>query len=253
MSRLADKLSKLALASARIAGLLWRLPWQFMALKRRAAGRFLISVRNLRPQIFDAVIQTPFDRHYVYHAGWACHVLAEAGPVARHVDISSSLYFVACASAIVPIEFLDYRPPDLVMDGVATRSADLMRLDMPDGSLMSVSCMHVLEHIGLGRYGDPFDPDGDLKAVEELKRVVSPGGRLLLVVPLAAVARIDFNAHRVYEYGQVLSMLGGFELVEFALIPDNGATGGLIRHADVALLAGQYYACGCFHFKKAAA
>lgn len=250
---LADKLSKLVLASVRIAGLLWRLPWQFMALRRGAGGRFRISLRSLKPQIFDALIQTPFDRHYVYHTGWACHVLAEARPLERHVDISSSLYFVACASAIVPIEFLDYRPADLVMNGVVTRSANLMGLDMADGSLASVSCMHVLEHIGLGRYGDPFDPDGDLKAVAELKRVVSPGGRLLLVVPLAATARIDFNAHRVYEYGQVLSMLAGFELVEFALIPDDGGTGGLIRHADVTLLAGQHYACGCFHFKKAAA
>jgi hypothetical protein len=36
--------------------------------------------------------------------------------------------------------------------------------------------MHVVEHIGLGRYGDPIDPDGDLKAISELKRVVQKRG-----------------------------------------------------------------------------
>lgn len=248
---LARNILKLAWDFVGFSGLLWRMPRQFLALRREAGDRFRVSLADLKPQIFDAVIQTPFDRHYVYHTGWACHVLAGAVPLVKHVDISSSLYFVTCASAIVPIEFLDYRPAEIEMNGVSTRSADLMCLDISDGSLESVSCMHVLEHVGLGRYGETFDPGGDIKAVAELKRVVSPGGRLLLVVPLAENARIDFNAHRVYDYAQILSMFVGFELIEFALIPDDCATGGLIRHADPALLAGQNYACGCFHFKKA--
>ena len=44
--------------------------------------------------------------------------------------------------------------------------------------------MHVIEHIGLGRYGDEMDPDGDLKAIDELKRVLSRKGDLLFVVPV---------------------------------------------------------------------
>jgi hypothetical protein len=41
--------------------------------------------------------------------------------------------------------------------------------------------MHVVEHIGLGRYGEPMDEQGDLKAIEELKRVLAPGGICFLL------------------------------------------------------------------------
>ncbi len=47
------------------------------------------------------------------------------------------------------------------------------------------SCMHTIEHIGLGRYGDPLDAVGDQTALSELQRVVAPGGSLLIVVPVA--------------------------------------------------------------------
>ena len=40
--------------------------------------------------------------------------------------------------------------------------------------------MHVVEHIGLGRYGDQVDPDGDLMAMKELERVTAKLGKLLL-------------------------------------------------------------------------
>jgi hypothetical protein len=59
--------------------------------------------------------------------------------------------------------------------------------------------MHVIEHIGLGRYGEALDPDGDLKAIRELVRVLAAGGNLLVVVPVGR-PRIQFNAHRIYDY-----------------------------------------------------
>jgi hypothetical protein len=111
--------------------------------------------------------------------------------------------------------------------------------------------MHVVEHVGLGRYGDSLDYEGDLKAVAELARVVSSGGQLLLVVPVGGEARIQFNAHRIYTYRQVVDMLPSFSLHEFALIPDDGAEDGLIRHAAPELADRQRYGCGCFHFVKA--
>ena len=45
-------------------------------------------------------------------------------------------------------------------------------------------CISSIEHDGLGRYGDPVDPDADLTAMDFLRRVVRPGGRLLLAVPV---------------------------------------------------------------------
>ena len=108
--------------------------------------------------------------------------------------------------------------------------------------------MHVVEHVGLGRYGDPLDPDGDLKAMAELKRVLAPGGNLLFVVPIGGAPKIMFNAHRIYSYQQVLDCFTGLELKEFALVPDNSADGGLIANATREMSDAQNYGCGCFLF-----
>jgi hypothetical protein len=166
-----------------------------------------------------------------------------------HVDISSNLRFCATVSAFVPIEFYEYHPPDLELDGLTVGKVDLLALPLDDASTMSLSCMHVVEHIGLGRYGDDLDPDGDLKAMWELERVLARKGQLLFVVPVGQ-PRIQFNAHRIYSLQQVLDGFAHLKLKEFTLIPDDAAQGGLIRNAGHAMVDGQRYACGCFWFRK---
>jgi len=230
---------------------LTRLPGQYLALKRAVRPRFALRWRDRWLCLRDATAQTGFDRHYVYHTAWACRVLAVSRP-AEHVDISSSLYFVAQVSAFVPVRFYDYRPAPLHLPGLMCDRADLTRLPFPDGSVLSLSCMHVVEHVGLGRYGDPLDYDGDLKAMAELRRVVAPGGQLLLVVPIGGESRIQFNAHRIYTYRQVLTAFPGFELIEFALVPDDGSPQGLIRQASEQQANAQRYGCGCFWLRKEA-
>ena len=226
-----------------------RIPVQFSTLACVSAPRFELRWRDRWLCLGDATSVTGFDRHYVFHTACACRGLAESRPV-DHVDISSSLYFVATASAFVPIRFYDYRPAQLGLSGLVCDHADLTRLHFADGSIASLSCMHVVEHVGLARYGDPLDYDGDLKAVAELRRVLAVGGQLLFVVPIGGVSRIQFNAHRIYTYCQVLRMFANFELVEFALIPDDGSSLGLVRHADESFSNAQRYGCGCFWLRK---
>ena len=150
----------------------------------------------------------------------------------------------------MPVDFYDYRPAELGLSDLSSKRGDLLALPFEDDSVASISCMHTIEHVGLGRYGDPMDPDGDIKAVNELKRVTAVGGSLIFVTPIGEKARIEFNAHRIYAYEQIMNMFDGFDLAEFALIPERAEKGGLIRHADAALIAGERYACGCFHFTK---
>ncbi|MGO8733208.1 MAG: DUF268 domain-containing protein [Terriglobia bacterium] len=220
-----------------------------MKFKRMdSSRRFSASLSDLCPQLGERSRNTNFDRHYIYHTAWAARVLAETRPL-KHVDISSSLFFIGIASAFIPIDFYDYRPAQLRMEGVCCRHADLLRLPFEDGSIGSLSCMHTIEHIGLGRYGDAMDPEGDLKAIRELKRSLAPGGSLLIAVPIG-VPRILFNAHRVYSYEQILSHFEGLTLKEFALIPANEARGGLVRNAPPSMVADETYACGCFWFTK---
>ena len=211
--------------------------------------RFSLKFSDFYPQIKDKTVRTGFDRHYVYHTSWAARIVKEINPF-RHIDISSSLYFAGIVSAFMPVEFYDYRPADIVLDNLASKQGNLMHLPFADNSLQSLSCMHVVEHIGLGRYGDPIDPEGDMKAIWELKRVLAPSGSLLFVVPIGGMARIQFNAHRIYMYAQIREYFSDFELKEFALIPEDGSRGGLIRNADPKLADKERYGCGCFWFIK---
>ena len=234
-----------------------------MALARRMAVRRVrrqyerfaslpgAAERGLPPEWEPARARTgeaeqSFDRHYVLHTAWAARQVAALAP-AEHVDVSSSLYFVSQVSAFVPVRFYDYRPPELGLPGLICGRADLTALPFGNAALESLSCMHVLEHVGLGRYGDALDPLGDQKATRELARVLAPGGTLLVAVPVGR-PRVEFNAHRVYACVQVLEMFPGLELAEFALIPDSAATGGLIPGTDFALADAQDYGCGCFKF-----
>lgn len=198
--------------------------------------------------LHDRTRVTEFDRHYVLHTAWAARILAETKPV-EHVDCSSSLYFVAITSAFLPIRFYDYRPAALGLDNLTCAEVDLLHLPFADHSLLSISCMHVVEHIGLGRYGDQLDPDGDRKAMSELVRVLAVGGSLLVVVPVGQ-PRIRFNGHRIYPYDRIVEYFAELELVEFALIPDDQRDGNLVRHATKKLADAQQYGCGCFWFKR---
>lgn len=191
---------------------------------------------------------TAFDAHYIYHPAWAARVLAETRPK-KHVDISSILSFSTITSAFIPIDFYDYRPARLFLDNLTTKQADLVQLPFADNSIESLSCMHTVEHVGLGRYGDTLDANGDLKAIAELKRVLAPQGNLLFVVPIGK-PKILFNAHRIYSYAQIVDSFKELGLVEFFLIPDNAATVGVIPHATKEQADQQTYGCGCFWFKK---
>ncbi len=211
--------------------------------------RFLMRWRDCYPCLNDNNPTANFDRHYIYHTAWAARILAKTLPQ-QHIDISSSLYFSALVSAFVPIKFYDYRKTDIELTNLTSGKADLLSLPFSENSIPSLSCMHVIEHIGLGRYGDPLDPDGDLKAIQELTRVLSPKGDLLFVVPVGGQPRINFNAHRIYSYEQIISYFKELELIEFTLICESPQTGGFITHPSTKLLQQQRYGCGCFWFKK---
>ena len=223
----------------------------FKKCMQNTVNRFEMKFTDQWPCLNDRTTTTSFDRHYVFHTAWAARCLKKINPE-RHVDISSSLFFCSIVSTFIPIDFYDYRPAELNLSQLQSRHADILQLPFADESVSSLSCMHVVEHIGLGRYGDPFDPDGDLKAIAELRRVIANKGSLLFVVPLGSSPKIMFNAHRVYNYDQVISYFESFELMEFALISEDKKGGSLLYNASKEELAGQEYACGCFWFKKSA-
>lgn len=213
---------------------------------------FVCSEATLAPRLEDATATTSFDRDYLYHAAWASRRIAAINPP-FHTDLASNLYLSAIISAFLPVRFYDYRPPDLHLSSLNVGFADLTKLPFDDEALPSISCLSVIEHIGLGRYGDPLDPDGDIKAVEEIKRVTTRGGSILINLPLGQTPTICFNAHRIYSKEQILNMFQGFKLIDFLFINRDcqfPAYTSTPSTEELGIYANGHYAAGCFHFIK---
>ena len=211
----------------------------------RLPGAEPLRVANARPQLHERTSTTGVDVHYFYVNGWAMRRIVSQQP-ARHVDIGSQTMFVNLLSAVLPVDFVDYRPLRAHIEGLTNHSGDILSLPFAGGSIQSLSCLHVAEHIGLGRYGDPLNPDGTRQACAELQRVLAPGGSLYFAVPVGR-PRLCFNAHRIHAAETICEYFRGLDLVEFSGVGDAGK---LMEHVDLGTFDESWYACGMFAFHK---
>src|ERR1700761_1496134 len=140
---------------------------EFKTLAGKAETRFQFNEADYYPCLDDNTTNTNFDRQYIYFPAWAVRIIKKTNPEV-HVDISSTLHFCTMLSAFIPVKFYDYRPANLILDNLTSERADLLALDFATDSIKSLSCMHTVEHAGLGRYGDKLAYDGALLAVAEL-------------------------------------------------------------------------------------
>jgi SAM-dependent methyltransferase len=174
----------------------------------------------------------------------------------RHCDVGSRIDgLVAHVASFRPIEVLDIRELASAHPNILFRRADLMDPAFPlRDECDSLSCLHVLEHFGLGRYGDRLDYRGHLRGWENLHRMLKPGGKLYFSVPIGA-QRIEFNAHRVFSLAYLLDELirDRYRLDAFSYVDD---AGDLYREAPLTPDAvrrnfGCRYGCGIFELTKA--
>jgi len=184
------------------------------------------------------------------HVARAIH---QAGPQ-RHVDIGSRIDgFVAHLASFRDVEVFDIRPVTSVIEGVVFRQADLMN---PPESLAdycdSLSCLHALEHFGLGRYGDPIDPLGYVAGFENMVKIIRPLGTFYLAVPVGQ-ERVEFNAHRVFNPLKLVQLAAdnGLTLKALAWV---GSEHKLMEAAELqrelSVLSGLDYSLGIFTFMK---
>jgi hypothetical protein len=129
------------------------------------------SLTDSYPCLTDRTVNTTFDKHYFFQAAWLARRLAQRNP-ARHVDVGSDIRMINVLSAFIETEFIDIRPLDVQLTGLHCSAGNVIALERLSESINSLSCMHVIEHVGLGRYGDPLDPEGSVKALRELGRVI---------------------------------------------------------------------------------
>jgi SAM-dependent methyltransferase len=204
-----------------------------------------LLLKDSFPCLADWTQYTPFDPHYFYQAVWlARHLAALKPPV--HVDIGSSIATIAVTSAYLPTVFVDYRPLKVDVEGFFPVAGSVLSLPFGDGQLSSLSCLHVIEHIGLGRYGEPLDPMGTRLAALELARVLSPGGKLFLSMPVGR-ERTQFNAQRIFKPSSITDMFDMLHVDSFSLIDDDGH---LIQSAEISRGDACEYGCGLFEMAK---
>ncbi len=201
--------------------------------------------RDSYPCLHDRTPSTPYDAHYFYQDIWAFKAIGRAG-VECHVDVGSRSIFVGMLTGITKVIFIDIRPLKVDLENLDSRAGTLVDLPFEDRSVRSLSCLHVAEHVGLGRYGDPLDPKGTQKAARELARVLAPGGVLYFSVPVGR-PRVCFNAHRIHSPAQILGYFEDLTLIECSGVDDRGRFRERIEPSE---LAGSSYACGFFELTR---
>lgn len=185
-------------------------------------------------------------QHYFYQDLWAARLVFDS-KTDVHYDVGSSIDgFIAHISLFCQAKVVDIRPQSTEIKNVEFIQGDITNLTFADSSISSLSCLHVAEHIGLGRYGDDIDPLGTKKAIEELQRILSLNGDLYFAVPVGR-ERICFNAHRVFSPKTIVNYFDGLSLQSFSIVSD---TEKFIEDCSIQEADDAEYSCGLFHFKK---
>lgn len=209
---------------------------------------FDVSMADLRPIPGDRFKSAGVAKgHYFLQDLWVARQLYGASPD-RHVDVGSRIDgFIAQLLVFTEVTYVDLRPLKSRVSGLEFVQGSITELPFEDGSVDSLSCLHVLEHIGLGRYGGPVDPDAYKEAAASLSRVLAPSGRLLLSTPVGR-ERLCFDAHRVFDPFRIPQIFGELELEHFALIDDVGEQ--VLEEVTLADAASCDYGCGIYTFRK---
>lgn len=168
---------------------------------------------------------------YVWQDLWGAQKVYRDLPE-THYDIGSTVgrFVMHLLSFQQKVCLIDIRPLDYEIPGVTFRQGDAKDLrNFPDASIESISSLCAIEHFGLGRYGDEIDPDGCFKALKEIQRVVKPGGKFYLSVPIGH-ERVEFNAHRIFSPKTIIDYLDEMKLIEFST---TGSTEGIIYNDSI--------------------
>ncbi len=217
--------------------------------KRSQFGRFWLFPITSEKYESSGVISG----HYFHQDLYIAQQIFKQKPN-KHVDIGSRIDgFVAHVASFRPIEVLDIRANESHQQNIVFRQADLMEQNADLNEYAdSVSCLHTIEHFGLGRYGDQIDLDGHLKGLSNIMSMVKKNGIFYFSTPIGP-QRIEFNAHRIFSIGYLLDILTkDFKLESFAYIDDAG-----YFHKEISLTqdlidsnCGCIFGCGIFVLKK---
>lgn len=202
--------------SFNIIGFVSNIKWflgDYLKYKLLQKNNDSLKIKILLPCLKDKTVSTPLDPIYFYQDTWAAKKIFDSKPK-HHYDVGSSAKTVGIISQFTPTTMIDIRPIDLKLDNLFFTEGSILSLPFEDNSIESISSICVIEHIGLGRYGDPLDVYGSEKAITEIQRVVSAGGIILISVPVDDDNKIYFNANRAFTREYIIRQFSECKLLE---------------------------------------
>lgn len=219
--------------------------------KKNTRENFQINKNNLWPIISDKYEDAGNVGNYFLQDLWAAKLINMSG-VKKHFDIGSRIdgFIAHLLSMNIDVTLIDIRELPVKVKGLHMIVDDATMLrHVIDESLESMSALCSLEHFGLGRYGDPIDPEACFKCFSEIQKKIKQGGNLYISLPIGR-ERVEFNAHRVFYAETVVESFAKMKLVEFSC----AAEGVIEYHVDIhkydADCHNGEYRYGLFHFVK---
>lgn len=213
------------------------------------------NVRQLFPILSESNDQAGSASGHYFHQDLLIATAIHNEKPERHIDVGSRIDgFVAHVASFRKIDVMDVRP----LKNPGHKNIRYIQANLMDPKSVehinadSISCLHAIEHFGLGRYGDPLDPEGHLKGFQNLLRMLSPGGKLYISFPISnSDDGVFFNAHRIFNPLSILNWDTNnqtINLARFDYVDDLGDV-----HQDINLF--EYpinceYGCGIYTFHK---
>lgn len=213
---------------------------------------FMIDDKDCIPVISDKYMEAgSIDIHYFLQDIYMARKVIQFGEK-DHYDIGSRvdgfISHLLVSDSIKSVTMLDIRPLSVSIPKLNFIQTDATTLDgIPDNSIRSLSSLHAIEHFGLGRYGDPIDPDAWKKALIAVQKKLARGGRFFLSVPIGVKDKVCFNAHRIFSPETIMNSLDHLELSHFCYVNQYKVIESTCRDY---LKTGGEYDCGMFIFDR---
>jgi len=164
--------------------------------------------------------QAGYPGAYFWQDLWGAQRIVSHHPN-EHYDVGSRVDGFISHMMLFPeikLHFIDIRPMEKEIPGVGFTQADATNMDnIKDESIESLSALCSLEHFGLGRFGDPVDPEACFKAFKAVQRVVKKGGWIYISVPVGE-NHVRFNADRIFHPSTIINEFDKCKCVEFSII-----------------------------------
>lgn len=191
--------------------------------------------------------------HYFHQDLLVARFIYTTNPT-RHIDIGSRVDgFVAHVATFRSIDVMDVR----ALENTGHPNITFLKADLMDGnnaitnSTDSLSCLHAIEHFGLGRYGDPIDPIGHIKGFNNMLRMVQPGGHFYISFPIGRQNEVHFNAHRVFHPLDIFTWAQDPKTIELKRFDYVGDDGKLYQNVDIHHETPKVdFGCGIYSFVK---